>query len=302
MKISVIVITYNRSNLLRETIDSILDQTFKDFELIIIDNYSVDNTEKVVKSYNDKRIKYFKNKNNGVIAVNRNFAIKKSKGEFIAICDDDDLWMPEKLEKQLKEFEKDKQIGVVCTNGFFFGDRKKRKISKLKDRYLSFNKLLKKNIIICCSVLIKRDVISNIGIFDESQKFFTGEDYELWLRISKKYKIRYIDKSLIKYRIHGNNLSKKHLFGEKVLKVDDEIYKGLLSKKIIDNKTYDNLIKKLNYRNSVLRLINHGEKIKLKIKVFDKCKLTFLYILFYIGILDNIRHLKHKIFHITFLL
>ena len=302
MKISVIVITYNRSNLLRETIDSILDQTFKDFELIIIDNYSVDNTEKVVKSYNDKRIKYFKNKNNGVIAVNRNFAIKKSKGEFIAICDDDDLWMPEKLEKQLKEFEKDKQIGVVCTNGFFFGDRKKRKISKLKDRYLSFNKLLKKNIIICCSVLIKRDVISNIGIFDESQKFFTGEDYELWLRISKKYKIRYIDKPLIKYRIHGNNLSKKHLFGEKVLKVDDEIYKGLLSKKIIDNKTYDNLIKKLNYRNSVLRLINHGEKIKLKIKVFDKCKLTFLYILFYIGILDNIRHLKHKIFHITFLL
>ena len=298
------VLTYNRSNLLKETIESILNQTFKDFEIIVVDNYSIDNTEEVVKSYNDNRIKYFKNKNYGLIAINKNFAIKQSSGEYIASCDDDDLWFPKKLEKQLTEFEKDESIGLVCSNGFYlYKNDKKRKIFNSRDTYFSFKKLLKINKIICCSVLIKKNVFDDIGIFDDDNpKIFTAEDYELWLRISKKYKIRYIDKPLIKYRIHGNNLSKKHLFGEKVLKVDDEIYKGLLSKKIIDNKTYDNLIKKLNYRNSVLQLINHGEKIKLKIKVFDKCKLTFLYILFYIGILDNIRHLKHKIFHITFLL
>ena len=101
MKVSVIIPTFNREHLLKETMEYILNQTFKDFELIIVDNYSSDNTENAVKSYNDKRIRYFKNQNNGVIAVNRNFGIKKARGEFITFCDDDDLWLPQKLEKQL---------------------------------------------------------------------------------------------------------------------------------------------------------------------------------------------------------
>ena len=301
MKVSVMVLTYNRSNLLKETIESILNQTFKDFEIIIVDNYSIDNTEEVVKSYNDNRIKYFKNKNYGLIAINKNFAIKQSSGEYIASCDDDDLWFPKKLEKQLTEFEKDESIGLVCSNGFYlYKNDKKRKIFNSRDTYFSFKKLLKINKIICCSVLIKKNVFDDIGIFDEDNpKIFTAEDYEMWLRIAKKYKIKYIGEPLIKYRVHDNNLSKKHLFGEKILKVDDEVYKGLLSKKIIDNTTYNNLIKKLNYRTSVLRLANHGEKIKLQIKFFDKCKLIFLYVLFHIGILNNIRHIKQKIFHIN---
>ena len=301
MKVSVMVLTYNRSNLLKETIESILNQTFKDFEIIIVDNYSIDNTEEVVKSYNDNRIKYFKNKNYGLIAINKNFAIKQSSGEYIASCDDDDLWFPKKLEKQLTEFEKDESIGLVCSNGFYlYKNDKKRKIFNSRDTYFSFKKLLKINKIICCSVLIKKNVFDDIGIFDEDNpKIFTAEDYEMWLRIAKKYKIKYIGEPLIKYRVHDNNLSKKHLFGEKILKVDTEVYKGLLSKKIIDNTTYNNLIKKLNYRTSVLRLANHGEKIKLQIKFFDKCKLIFLYVLFHIGILNNIRHIKQKIFHIN---
>ena len=301
MKVSVMVLTFNRSKLLKETIDSILNQTFKDFEIIVVDNYSTDNTEEVVKSYNDNRIKYFKNKNYGLLAINRNFAIEQSSGEYIASCDDDDLWFPKKLEKQLAEFEKDESIGLVCSNGFYlYKNGKKRKIFSSRDRYFSFKKLLKINKIMCCSVLIKKSVFDDVGIFDEDNpKIFTAEDYEMWLRIAKKYKMRYIGEPLIKYRIHDDNLKNEHLFGEKILKVDTEVYKGLLSKEIIDNTTYNNLIKKLNYRTSVLRLANHGEKIKLQIKFFDKCKLIFLYVLFHIGILNNIRHIKQKIFPIA---
>ena len=92
MKVSVVVTTYNRAHIVTEAIESILNQTFGDFELIIVDNYSNDNTEEVIKSYKDERIKYFKNRNNGIIAVNRNYGISKAQGEYIAFCDDDDLW------------------------------------------------------------------------------------------------------------------------------------------------------------------------------------------------------------------
>ena len=92
-KISVIVTTYNRKELLKETINSIINQTFKDFELIVVDNNSNYNFLSEIKSFDDERIVAFQNNNNGIIARNRNFGIMKSKGEFIAFCDDDDLWV-----------------------------------------------------------------------------------------------------------------------------------------------------------------------------------------------------------------
>ena len=106
MKVSVIVPTYNRAHLLKKTIESILSQTYTDLELIVVSNYSTDNTDDMVKSYKDDRIKYFKNQNNGIIAVNRNFGIRKSTGEYIAFCDDDDTWLPNKLERQVNFFNK----------------------------------------------------------------------------------------------------------------------------------------------------------------------------------------------------
>ena len=155
--------------MLKQTIKSILEQTYKDFELLIIDNYSEDDTEKVVKNIKDSRIKYLKNRNGGLLAVNRNFAIKNSKGEYIAICDDDDLWHPTKLEKQIKEVEKDKKIALVCTNAVQFNNNGETgSINKKRDVDFSFEYLLKDNSIFCSSVLVRKSVLKDVGYFDEN--------------------------------------------------------------------------------------------------------------------------------------
>ena len=102
IQVSVIVTTFNRKLFLTEALNSILNQTFKDFELIIVDNYSDYDFIAHINSFKDKRIRAYQNENNGVIAVNRNFGLKKAKGEYLAFCDDDDIWFKEKLKRQMK--------------------------------------------------------------------------------------------------------------------------------------------------------------------------------------------------------
>ena len=96
-KISIILPTFNNAKLISRAITSVINQSYKNWELIIIDNFSIDNTQNVVESFNDKKIKYFKLKNNGIIAISRNYGIKKSSGEFIAFLDSDDYWLNNKL-------------------------------------------------------------------------------------------------------------------------------------------------------------------------------------------------------------
>ena len=110
--VSVIVTTFNRKELLKETIDSILNQTFTDFELIVVDNYSEYNFVDYIKSFSDNKLIAFQNKNNGIIAVNRNYGIKKAKGKYIAFCDDDDCWDSEKLAKQIPYLREKNVMGV----------------------------------------------------------------------------------------------------------------------------------------------------------------------------------------------
>lgn len=117
--VSVIVTTYNRKELLKETIDSILSQTFTDFELIVVDNYSNYDFIEYIKSFNDLRIRPFQNQNNGIIAINRNIGINNARGEYIAFCDDDDLWKPNKLKIQYSFLiENNNYIGVGCQSDF----------------------------------------------------------------------------------------------------------------------------------------------------------------------------------------
>lgn len=238
-----------------ETIDSILNQTFKGFELIIVDNDSTDNTEEVIKSYKDERIRYFKHQNNGVVAVNRNYGINKARGEYIAFCDDDDLWFPEKLEKQVQEMEKDGQIGLICSNGINFdryGEHEELLRTTLKDSNFTFGSLIWGNSIICCSALVKRQVIDDVGMMDESPEIFGGEDYELWLRVAKKYKVRYINLPLIKYRTHPGAYRKRALNGLERKKL---IYKKLLDKGVLSFKLYRKRINKLNRQALLLKFL-----------------------------------------------
>lgn len=292
MKVSIMVLTYNRSNMLKQTIKSILEQTYKDFELLIIDNYSKDDTEKVVKNIKDPRIKYFKNRNGGLLAVNRNFAIKNSKGEYIAICDDDDLWYPAKLEKQIKEFEKDKEVALVCTNAVRFNkDGEIGSINKKRDADFSFEALLENNSIVCSSALFKKNVLKDVGYFDENPKILAGEDYELWLRVARKYKVKYIKEPLLKYRCHPGALRKEKSEG---IKLKKNIYDNLLKKRKIDKEMYERAIRSLRYKEINLKIeekdkqINFKTIVKTKVNLIKKIRLILKYTLVKLRLYNSI--------------
>lgn len=213
MKVSVIVPTYNRAHIITEAIDSILNQTFKDFELIIVDNYSSDNTESVVKSYSDKRIRYFKNQNNGLVSINRNYGIKKSCGEYIAFLDDDDLWLPEKLEKQVELLDLNKELGLVYSDIYIIGSngdlRENTYFHRIKPtRGNAFNELLQGNFIPMLTVVIRREVLDKVGGFNPRYKIC--QDYDLWLRIAEHYPVDFIEDPLAKYRVHSESSSQKN--------------------------------------------------------------------------------------------
>ncbi len=257
--ISIIVPTYNRARLVAETIDSILKQSFRDFELIIVDNCSTDDTEKVIKGYSDGRIRYFKNDNAGVIAVNRNYGISQARGEYIAFCDDDDLWLPDKLEKQLPEFERDSRLGLVCANALLFnetGDLGHFHKTSLTGADFTLKSLVFGNLVICSSVLIKKDVFDDVGIFDTNPAIFTAEDGELWMRIAYKYRIKYVDLPLVKYRVHASNIKKT---AAAAMKRNRALYRSLLNKGVIGRGFYS----RLYLRALVIELLWRTHTIKL---------------------------------------
>jgi glycosyltransferase involved in cell wall biosynthesis len=207
--VSVIVTTFNRRIMLSEAIKSILEQSMHDFELIIIDNMSDDGTEKYIAKLRDCRIRYYRNSNDGIIAKNRNYGIEKAKGIYVAFCDDDDLWMRNKLYFQVRCIRKKSNLAMCFTRADYYVNNKKidfffkRKIKK----NIKFYDLLRGNLIPNSSVLVKKSVFYEIGMLNESKEI--REDYEMWLRVARRYCISGIDIPLIKYRIHSSNSAEK---------------------------------------------------------------------------------------------
>jgi len=204
--VSVIVTTYNRKDYLKETIDSILNQTFTDFELIVVDNYSNYDFLNYMKSFNDVRIRAFQNQNNGIIAVNRNFGIKKARGEYIAFCDDDDLWYTDKLEKSVKYLLK---YDIVYHPLDKFPTRRKiynkTPVRRLKSP-VSKDLLIRNNTLPASSVGVKKEIILKAGMFSEDSDLISVEDFDCWLKISLlTEKFHLIKKSLGMYRVNSNN-------------------------------------------------------------------------------------------------
>jgi len=197
--VSVIIPTYNRAYLLGRAIQSVLDQTYQDFEVIVVDDASSDNTEEVVKSFNDERIRYIRHVKNKGEAAARNTGIKIARGEYIASHDSDDEWLPEKLEKQMKVFETvSLDVGVVYT-GFWRVKGNKRTYIPLsrvtkKDGYI-YGELLKGNFVGTPTTLIKRVCFERAGMFDERLPHLV--DWEMWLRISKIYRFKCITEPLV---------------------------------------------------------------------------------------------------------
>jgi glycosyltransferase involved in cell wall biosynthesis len=242
MKVSVIVPTFNRAHLVAQTVDSILGQTFRDFELIVVDDCSQDDTEKVITACTDERIRYFRHDSGRLVAVNRNYGMEHARGEFIAFCDDDDLWLPEKLERQLREYDVDADIGMVCSNGIAFSDTGDLGLMhdyRITGRSFTLKSLLRYNPVITSSVVLKKNVIDDIGGMNTDPVFRSGQDFELWLRVSRKYEIRYLSFPLVKCRKHSQHLKFE---GVAAVKRSRKIYRWLLRTDFIGRGLYWRLV------------------------------------------------------------
>jgi glycosyltransferase involved in cell wall biosynthesis len=210
-KVSIVIPTYNRADFLPKTIQSVLNQTYQDWEMIIVDDGSTDKTEEIVKGYKESGIRYIVHKSNLGISAARNTGIKKSKGKYIALLDSDDEWFPEKLSCQMKIFqEKDSKCGVVCTSGYMVKGSKlicTREIPADLDNF--YERFLFENFIWVSSVLVKKECFEKAGLFDENLK--SCEDWDMWIRIAKYYKLIFLETPLIKYVIHSGQLSENIL-------------------------------------------------------------------------------------------
>lgn len=204
--VSVIVTTFNRKELLKETINSILKQTFTDFELIVVDNYSDYNFIDYIKSFGDDKLLAFQNKNDGIIAVNRNYGIKKAKGKYIAFCDDDDCWDSEKLAKQIPYLIEKNVMGVGSIYSIIgsIGHTKTSSLNKLKN--LKFEDIIQSNKLALSSLIIKKRANH---FFNEDRQFIGIEDWYFQLSIlhNNNNTIILLPDKLLNYRIHDQNFS-----------------------------------------------------------------------------------------------
>ena len=207
VKISVLMPVYKTPELyLREAIESILKQTFADFEFLILDDCPEDDREAIVKSYKDKRIKYFKNEKNLGISASRNKLIDMAKGEYLAVFDHDDISLPERLEKESQYLDEHPEIGVVGCAVEVFQKKKKIITHPLTDEEIKAS-LMSVCAIVHPASMIKKNILMINSIRYEAY-FSPAEDYRLWCRLIPYTKFHNLPDVLFKYRDHGMNTSK----------------------------------------------------------------------------------------------
>jgi glycosyltransferase involved in cell wall biosynthesis len=205
--VSVIIPTYNRGWILKEAIDSVLSQDFDDFELIVVDDGSTDNTQDILDGY-ARDITVIRQDNRGVSAA-RNAGIDSASGQFIAFLDSDDLWLPGKLSLQVDFFNSNPEALICQTEEIWIKNGKRVNPKKHHKKFsgMIFRHSLPLCIVSPSAVMLKKSLLDKTGVFDES--FPACEDYDLWLRISCKYPVFLIDTPLIiKRGGHEDQLSK----------------------------------------------------------------------------------------------
>jgi len=268
-KISVVMTVYNGERFVKEAIDSILSQTFTDFEFIIVDNASADSTCSIISEYKDRRIKLIKNKDNLGQTKALNIGILSSSGEFIARMDADDISLPERLQIQYNFITKDKSLAVVGAWHKAIDEvgRSIRKIAMPTDPfhikcYLISPGALTYYCISHPTVLIRKKVLDEAGLYNEQ---YLTQDYELWLRISRKFKLANVAKVLLKHRVYESSqtLSEPEAFEvDKTAIVGDNIKYYLPD---ISSKDFSILQRMLCFRPQVCS--DDGKKV---INLFDK--------------------------------
>jgi teichuronic acid biosynthesis glycosyltransferase TuaG len=275
MSIAVIMPAYNAATYIDESIQSVIDQTYQNWELFIVDDGSMDDTKVIVSKYlHDNRIKYYFQKNAGQASA-RNNGIRKTSADYIAFLDADDTWEREKLAKQIQYFENN-NIDLVYGASYIINSKGDRQVSQMSSEVgvysgqLLINKLILGTFFIpILTVMVKKNVILDAGLFNETKSIKNAEDFDLWLRIaSKGYTMMCISETLSNYRIHENQSTSEDtaatfqviesllLFKEKNISYSNNIKISILNKLIVYFKKFN---VNSNSKYEILNLLNRAQ-------------------------------------------
>jgi glycosyltransferase involved in cell wall biosynthesis len=213
-RVSVVIPTYNRAGLIRETLDSVLAQTHRDIEVLVVDDGSTDDTAAIIGAYGSL-VRYLRQPNAGQAAA-RNNGTRAATGDFIAFVDDDDLWLPHKLERQLAALtarsDAEPYAWVYCDAQVFDGvtGQPLHRFSQINPPHTGWvgAMLLQRDFIASPTPLIRRDIFEHVGYFDESALLRRREDWDMWLRIAAHVPIAYVPEALARYRLHGQTATR----------------------------------------------------------------------------------------------
>jgi len=236
-RVSVILPTYNRAQYIEESIRSVLDQTYTDFELIVVDDASTDQTSQIVNAMNDDRVRYVRHEQNQGPAVARNMGIEHSRGDYLTFQDDDDTWVKHKLQRQVDLLDSySNRLGLVYTGATNINDEREVYVpsDKLEKREKNVYPHILFGMFVNIHCMIRQECLELVGKFDT--EFDRFQDWELWVRIAKHYNVHLIDEKLVYWR----------KMADKQRTLDDSVYRNSLL----------GIVKK--HREDILR---HGKKL-----------------------------------------
>ncbi len=259
--VSIVIPTYNHAKYIGKALNSVVNQTYKNWEAIIIDNNSTDDTDNVIIQYNDPRIKYLKIHNNGIIAKSRNMGIRQAKGEWIAFLDSDDWWTKDKLEVCLSKINKNVDFvhhahEYVSKSKSYFKKKiiKGRELKKPILNDLLIGGITKGSQISNSSVIVRKNILTKIGGLNENKMLVGADDYDTWLRIAQiTDQFLYVNKKLGYYLFHDANTQKKNMSIPQRLVVRDFIH-------LFNEQQKINLEIKLRYISGSFNYLNNNHK------------------------------------------
>jgi glycosyltransferase involved in cell wall biosynthesis len=209
-KVSVVIPAYNRADLIGETLDSVLAQTFRDFEIVVVDDGSTDGTPAVLARYTDHNVRVIRQENQGEGAA-RNTGIGAARGDYIALVDSDDLWVPVKLERQMTVLNQRPNLMWVYSDAFVFDSNTGKRLFSFSERGCQYagdvaRELLLRDFIASPTPVIHRSVFQELGMFNYDHR---DSDWDMWLRIAAKYPVGLVPEALAGYRLHSGSISQK---------------------------------------------------------------------------------------------
>lgn len=275
-KVSVIIPTHNHAHFLPECLSSVRAQTYTDYEVIVVNNGSTDDTESLIGKLTWDKLRYYFQNDTGSVAGPRNTGIRLARGKYVAFLDSDDLWYEKKLERVMKVLENSPDIDILSHDLFLVRNERPKTILKsgpLKKDMFKF--ILIKNPLLGSATVVKKSAMIEIGGFDGRRDFIHAEDSDAWLKIAylgKKF--YFINEALGEYRVHDNNLSR-------------DFKSVLLNEKNVIVNHFDNLKSKiplhgyLIYRNRLCRIyfnmgVQYFFRKKLIIGLFNIAKAFYL--------------------------